>query len=211
MSIQDSLNNALGSKISAINLALNAAGILFQKDSVSIYTNNKKGTQVLSGPVKNEKLGGQLLNKAMNMLDLNAVIMDVSVQESSKIPEYPLEDGILMTEHQIQMPVTITLKLVMPHFFYEKIIKELKKYKETSTFLSVHTKGGIYNNMLIQNIPHTETPDNIDRLIFEITFKQCLMIKKTGALTTEEVKTPSDSTTSTGGQKQGTPVTSVGA
>ena len=210
-----------------LNLSLNAAGLIMQFKNVSIWTNDKNNPrEVLCTPWGDSRLGGNKVLKGIgNALGLNAVIMKARIEDTSQLMKYPCEDGIEVTNHQVQNPIRISLELTMPVYFYGPIIKELKKYKEEGTFLSVHVhdkgtgaiaaaaefmggKEGIYNNMVVKDIPHDETPERADRITYSITMEQCLLRQNLAAISGSMAAQPSDSSTESTGNK--TPETMPG-
>lgn len=201
-SIQQQIDQMLGSGFSATNLALNIAGTVQLANNgkkVFIATNDKDNPKELLVSSAQDGLGF-----AAEYVGLNSVIMYAEVKESSKICEHPLEDGSVIADHQIQMPVEIRLQIVMPYYFYDTIVTELRNLKEQGTLVSVHTQGGIYTDMVFVDIPHKEDVSNVDRLSFDCTLKQAILVKgERSILAEKDVIQKSNASTVKSGTKQG--------
>ncbi|MBO4555586.1 MAG: hypothetical protein J5706_02415 [Elusimicrobiales bacterium] len=201
--------------MNVLNLSLNLAGLIIQQKNVSIWTNSKDNPkEVLCTPWGDTKAGQNKILKGIgNALGLNAAIMKARIEDTSQLMKYPCEDGVEITNHQVQNPVRITIELTMPAYFYGPIVKELKKYKQEGTFLSVHVhdsgnstfaeiaefiggEEGIYSNMVVKDIPHDETPERADRITYNITLEQCLLVRNEAKPQTAEAA--DSSTTDTG-------------
>lgn len=166
----------------------NALGFLFTTKDVAIFNGT---SEVLKG----------------NML-FNAVIMEARVKENSDMPEHPIESGVKIVDHKIILPVEIDIRFVMPAYLYASVYKELKEIYEQSIPLRIKTKMSYYNNMVLQNMPHNENADTVDRVVFNLHFKQVMTVEpKYIALPPRKVSKVDYSST----QKLGTNVTNAGS
>lgn len=133
------------------NLAFNALGVLNPKN-VAIYN----GTQeVLTG----------------NMI-FNTSIMNCNVVDDSELMEHPVESGFKIADNKVFNPVEIDIRLSMPAYFYNSVFSELTALYKDSPKLRIKTKNRYYYNMVLQAIPHEETPENFDRIVFDLHFKE---------------------------------------
>lgn len=200
--IQSQIDQLAGKGGSVFNLALNAGGIVRMAEGekdVYITLSGKDNPYELLVANNTQKLGF-----AGDYLGLNSVVMYADVIDSSDICEHPLESGEKVADHQIQLPVEIKLQIVLPHYFYEEVYKKLKELKENGTYVCVHTKAGMYDRMIFKDIPHKESVENIDRLVFDCTLKQAFLITGVeGALTLSNVKYADYATTKNLGVKNG--------
>lgn len=201
MSIQTEIDGLAGKGVSITNLGLNALGVakmaMGKKDVYITLANKKSPYEVLVADQTKK------LNFAGDYAGLNPVIMYADVIDTSELCEHPLESGAKIVDHQIQNPVEIKLQLVLPYYLYEGIYKELNDFKQNGTLLDVHTKAGTYNNMVLKDIPHKESVENIDRLVFDCTLRQAFLITgQKGALVAGDVKVMQDASTKKVGQKK---------
>lgn len=166
----------------------NVLGFLFTTKDVAIFNGTK------------EVLKGNIL--------YNAVIMDATVQQKSDMPEHPIESGAKIIDHKIILPVEIDIKLVMPAYLYASVYRELKQLYDESTLLRIKTKMSYYNNMVLQDMPHEENAATVDRVVFNLHFKQVMIVEpKYIALPPRKVSNIDYSST----QKLGTNVTNAGS
>lgn len=184
-----------------VNLGLNVAGLIANKKNVAFYLDDK------------EVLTGNLLKvqRITNALGLEAVILDGDFNETSKIMEHPIESGAMIADHKVINPVEIKVRLTMPFYDFEPIIKELREYYLSGTLLTVQSKVQTYTNMVVCDIPHIEAPENVSRITFNIRLRQALIVTPQYIkLPVENVKNAANADTLKSGQKQGTsPQTSV--
>lgn len=184
-----------------LNLSLNVAGLIDNKKNVAFYLDDK---EVLTG----NTLGVQRIT---NALGLEAVILDGDFSETSKIMEHPIESGAVIADHKVINPTEIRVRLTMPFYNYEPIIKELREYYTVGTLLTVQSKIHTYTNMVICDIPHIEAPENVSRITFNIRLRQALIVSPQYIkLPVSNVKNAANADTVKSGQKQGIgPKTSV--
>lgn len=170
--------------MSWLGIIENALGFIFNQKDVAIYN----GTE--------EVLAGNIL--------FSTAIMSADVTERSDMPEHPIESGAKIVENKIILPKEVDIKLAMPAYMYASVYKELKDIFENSTQLRIKTKMRWYENMVLQDLPHAEDAATIDRVIFNLHFKEVLIVEpKYIALPPSKVKNADNSST----QKLGTNVT----
>lgn len=136
---------------------MNVLGIATQEKNVSIYNET---SEVLTG----------------NMI-FSTAILDCNVVEDSNLMEHPVESGFKIVDNKVFNPVEITIRLALPSYSYQSIYKELRELYEKSTTLRIKTRGHCYRNMVLQGIPHNETAENFDRLVFDLHFKEVMIVE----------------------------------
>ena len=200
--IQQQIDQMAGKGFSVTNLALNFGGALALANNcknVFIATNDKDNPREL---LVSSAQGG--LGFAAEYAGLNSVIMYADVKESSRVMEHPLENGAVVADHQVQMPVEIRLQIVMPYYRADDIVDELRQLKQTGQLVCVHTQGGVYTDMVFVDIPHREAAENVSRLSFDCTLRQALLVTgQSSELTEKDVVHVSNASTVKGGQKKG--------
>lgn len=126
-----------------------------------------------------------------------------SVTESSKNMEHPLETGAVITDHRIILPVEIALDLVMEGAAYYDQYTKIKQAFVKGDLFSIHTKTGIYKNMMIVQIPHQESPDQYDTITMSLTLKEVIFVTaQFQPLPASKVKTSTNQSTKDKGQVQ---------
>jgi hypothetical protein len=200
---------------------LNGVGSILQNKNVSIWTNPKQNasntgiwkylpitdisttitnlrknsqSEILTGTGRNPAV-----NTAVNALlpSIQAAILDAKINESSKVPEHPLEDGSVIADNYVINPVEITIRLACSSYTLVKIEKEIDDLFRNKDFVSIRTKGGIYNDMVLQNKPRELTSENVDRVVFDLHFKQILTMYKSQVtqMTKENIAKADDANT----------------
>lgn len=136
-------------------LALNVAGVIGDKN-VAIYNG---AVEILSG----------------NFL-FDGVILSANVIEDSRLCEHPVESGVKITDHKVINPAEVTIRFVCPVMGEGALLDEINDLFYKSTRLRIKTKKGFYTNMVLQGLPHEEKAENVDRLVFDLHFKQVLIV-----------------------------------
>lgn len=182
------------------NLLLNAAGFVLQQKRVAIYKHytaksntaiwNMSATQIANeifefGEESQEVLTGSTI--------FQTSIIDVDIMQESKMMDHPVESGVKITDHKVKQPIEIRLRMAMPEYRYSPIYRELKALYDESPYLTILTNATVYPRMILTGIPHDEKASNYSRLIFNLTFREAIIIQpKYVAMTPERVKSGED-------------------
>lgn len=168
----------------SVNLALNVLGLAMDTKNVAIYADTR---EVLTGNIV-----------------FASSIMGCNVTEDSELMEHPVESGFKVVDNKVFNPVEIDIRLSLPNYVFVQVLKELRQLYEQSTRLRIKTKGKYYTNMVLQGIPHEEKPENFDRIVFDLHFKEVIFVEpKYIKLPASKLKNPENSDT----QKLGNNVT----
>ena len=184
---------------SSISLVKTAAGVILNQKPVAIYLDKAdyekdqygiNVSQILGGLVGDEiteVLAGatidglpDIANSIVSYL-LSTMPMNANMNESSQIMEHPVEMPFVdengrtvnyIADHQIKMPVEITIMMLMPSWLYVSVMKEAQKYKDEKTQLMVLTKLAVYHRMYLTHISYPHEPQTISRVPLTLTFKE---------------------------------------
>ena len=118
------------------------------------------------------------------------------VKENSKLMEHPIETGAVVTDHRIVLPVEIELSLILTPNEYRETYNQIRQLYNEGTLLIVQTRSGIYENQLIQGLPHEEDPTIFDTITLALSLKQVQMV--TAQYTTTPRNAKDSSTTQRG-------------
>lgn len=91
-------------------------------------------------------------------------------QDDSELFQHPLETGNKTTDFKIDKPKVVQLAVVIPADDYSYAYPQLAKAKVDGKTFSVQTKARVYNDMVIQAMPHEEGEQWGDCLAVAITF-----------------------------------------
>jgi hypothetical protein len=145
-----------------------------------------------------------IFDQNYNQLFQQAKSIKVVVKENSKLMQHPLESGAIITDHRIILPIEIEMSLILASSDYSDVYKSIRQYYYNATLLVIQTRTGIYENQLIEAIPHEEDPDMYDAITIALSLKQVFYVSAQYAVSP---KYPSDSNTQDRGAQQGTPAT----
>lgn len=107
-----------------------------------------------------------------NQVFPNAKVMKVTVKEEAKLMEHPVETGIIIVDHRIILPVEIELSIFIENAYYLDTYKIMRGLYLNGTLLSVQTRTGVYDNQIIESMPHEEDPDYYDAITIALKLKQ---------------------------------------
>lgn len=107
-----------------------------------------------------------------NQLFRNARSLKAVVKEQSKVMEHPVENGTIIVDHRIVLPVEIELTLILASSDYQNIYKSIKQYYLNGTLLVIQTRSDIYLNQIIESMPHEEDPEQYDVIPLVLNLKQ---------------------------------------
>ena len=98
--------------------------------------------------------------------------MKCSVTEPSKNMEHPLETGSVVTDHRVILPVEAELSLIMNAAYYQDQYAQIKAAYLTGELFYLHTRVGVFANMMITDIPHDETPEMFDTITMALKLRK---------------------------------------
>lgn len=172
--------------LNVVNLVLNGAGIVadlsvfggitrnltfFDQDTV--LANYDGGSLMLSVEEQvSDRTNGRIFS---GIPFYSAEPLDMSIEQTSKMCEQPIENGSLITEHKVRLPKKVVCSLAMPNFLAGQVINELQKYYHESKKIIIQCVAGVYMNMVLESMPTRMTPQNVDRPIYEVSFKEVLI------------------------------------
>ena len=136
--------------------------------------------------------------------------MSASVNKSSKITDQPIEYGAMTSDHKIINPIEISVDLCIPtletyidgasgllDLNLPTVTNEITQYFEQSKKIIIQTPTGIYRNMILESLPVNLTPNNIDRPIYNLKFRQVIIALPTLVSNVADVANANDADTVT--------------
>src|ERR1700728_1764358 len=105
-----------------------------------------------------------IYGKNFNQVLIRARIVKAVVEEPAKLMEHPLENGAVIVDHRIILPIKIELSTIMQAADYRNTYRELKQLFLNGTPLSIQTRSGTYTNQIVAEMPHEEDPAMYDAL-----------------------------------------------
>lgn len=136
--------------------------------------------------------------------------MKANIGPMSKIMDHPLEDGSPVSDFKIILPVSIELGLLLDANDFDATYAQIYDAFLDSTFLTVRTNADTYENMVIEGLPHDETPDMFGLLAISLRLREIQLVTvQYQALPASQVAAPTDQSTVNRGEQQPAPANSV--
>jgi hypothetical protein len=195
-----------------LNLAQNVLGAIFSNDSFEVYP--YVTPEMSYGYTDNVELRTILLEQNNKVLrktfdtkySFNKIaILDVEVQNPSKIMTTPVEDGRFVADSKIIMPKRAVVKIGLPSSagddylavlssaisgvsdivsgklpspLYEKVMTGIKYAYDDSIPFNIKTKTELLQNMILTGYPHKFTVDTLYRVILTLEFEEVIVVKQ---------------------------------
>lgn len=118
-----------------------------------------------------------IYDKNHSPLFQDAQISKVQVRETSKTMEHPIESGTVISDYKVINPVSIILNIYLTKKNYNSVYQSLLTHFKKSTLLLIQTNARIYKDMIISDMPHSETPEHFDSIILSLNLKQVFTVK----------------------------------
>lgn len=125
-----------------------------------------------------------------------------TIMRASKAMEHPLETGATITDHRIVLPVNIELSFVLASEDYRAVYQQVRDLFKRGELLTVQTRVDSFPSMLIEKMPHDETPDMLDGVALALSLKEAQFVQP--QFSALKVAQPKDSNTVQRGQQQPT-------
>lgn len=130
-----------------------------------------------------------------------ADILDVRVREDARAMEHPVENGTIITDHRIILPVEIEITLSCTSSDYASVYGQIRQNFYDAELFTVQTRTAVYENQMLTAMPHTETSEIMNGVLIILNFRQVLIVT---AVTVYSAKNASDADTVNRGTQQGT-------
>lgn len=147
-----------------------------------------------------------VFNSSLQQVFIHARPMRATVIERSQLLDHPIENGQLITDYSIVLPIEIHLPVIIEAQFYRDTYQQIRNLYATKELLTVQTNTSNYQNMVIAEMPHEERPDLYDALPLTIRFRQ---VQEVPNPTTFVPIDPASTDTQALGQQNNYPITTV--
>ena len=146
-----------------------------------------------------------VLDGSFKQVFQKARAIKATILRGSKAMEHPLETGATITDHRIILPVVIDLSLILSTADYRAVYQQVRELFNRGQLLTVQTRVDSFPSMLIEKMPHEETPEMVDGVSVALSLKEALFVQpQFSALTVAKVAQPKDASTVKKGQQQPT-------
>lgn len=117
-----------------------------------------------------------VFDASFNQIFVNARPVKASVKESAKLMKHPVESGSTQVDHRVFEPIGIDLSMVLTPANYFDTYREIRGVFLGKSTIQVQTKTGLYQNLLISDMPHEESPDTFDTIKMTIKLSEVIIV-----------------------------------
>lgn len=140
-----------------------------------------------------------------DQLFFNASLMKANISRPSKIMDHPVEQGTDVSDNKIILQVGIELSILIDANLYLGEYDDIVDAFTDSTFLTVMTNAGVFENMVIEDVPHDESPDQYGQLALGMRLRETLIVAtQSQDLTAKQVEDNTDQSTINRGETSST-------
>lgn len=143
-----------------------------------------------------------VLNSDFQQVFQKARAIKATIVRASKAMEHPLETGATITDHRIVLPVNIELSMILSTADYRAVYQQVRDLFKRGDLLTVQTRVDSFPSMLIEKMPHDETPEMFDGVALALSLKEAQFVQP--QFSALKVAQPKDSNTTARGQQQPT-------
>ena len=170
----DSINiiSQNGSMMSTLSSMANHSSI--SNFAGSILKN--QGTLDIFGFLTNKKTVA-LFDENNKEVLANCDIHTIEITDEARLAEQPLEDGPNISDHKVFLQKEATVLIYLPENDYSSAVTELYDLYHNNKFLKLQAKSSVLSNMQIVGLPHSESNENIYRMVYKIQLKEAITVK----------------------------------
>ena len=143
-----------------------------------------------------------VLDSKFRQVFAKARAIKATIMRASKAMEHPLETGATITDHRIVLPVNIELSMILASDDYRAVYQQVRDLFNRGDLLTVQTRVDSFPSMLIEKMPHDETPEMFDGVALALSLKEAHFVQP--QFSPLKVAEPKDSNTTKRGQQQPT-------
>lgn len=139
---------------------------------------------------------------SLRQLFTGARPIKATIAEGAKLMTHPLENGEVVTDHRVILPVAISISVILRSAQYRDTYAAIRQAFRRSDRFTVQTKTDTYHNMYLRDIPHQEDPDkfNTISMILEFVEAQFFNVQVQDFTETEVIEREDSSTINRGEQ-----------
>ena len=117
-------------------------------------------------------------------------ILKFGIDERSRMCDHPIEDGSVISDHKVKEPTVFSCAMAMPEFLGGLVVDELNDFYRESKKIIVQCATGTYMNMILYEKPTNIAPENASRPIFDLKFREVVIVKPVDNSSSGEVEDP---------------------
>ncbi len=102
--------------------------------------------------------------------------LKAEMKETAQVMNHPTETGTILSDNRIINPIEINFSMIIKVNNFNDVYNQIKQAFVASTSLIVQTHTGVYPNMIIADMPHSEQPDMYDAIAMTLHLKEILYV-----------------------------------
>lgn len=146
----------------------------------SLASNLLTGLSLLSGATRTDVIGFAN-QETFEQAFVGAEPMDAKVHETSKVMDYPVETGAILSDHHVINPIGIDVVVFISSENYASTYQEIRAAYLAATALTVQTRTGIYRNMIVAAMPHSEDAEMFDAINMFLSMREVQFVVPSSA------------------------------
>lgn len=134
-------------------------------------------------------------NETLQPIWVGSDIMDVSVQETSTVTKYKVEDGTNRNDHIVHNPTEIIMRFTLAGDV-SQLFNAIKQTYTSRDLITVQTRTDVYADMIVTEIPQDQTGAATDAVTLNVRLSEWReVVPEYGELTQARVAKPEQSST----------------
>lgn len=93
-----------------------------------------------------------------------------TVAEGAQLMTHPIENGKVITDHRIILPVAISIAVILRSSDYRSVYRNIREDFRNTVQFTIQTKTDTYLNMYLRDIPHEEDTTKFDTVTMVLEF-----------------------------------------
>lgn len=144
-----------------------------------------------------------ILSEEGDQLFETAGIRSLGAKSSKAYAQHTLENGVKIADHTYELQDRVNMQIILDPDDYVQVYRRIKKAWRQNTAFIIQTKVETYSKMYIETLPHEE--DNKNTITLSLDFiQQRFQAPTTTDLSSDDVASEADTSTSKAGNKRGT-------
>jgi len=145
-----------------------------------------------------------IFDENFNQVFSNARPLKASVNRPSKSFEHPVEDGNVIIDDKVILPVEIQFPVILKPEDFQQVYSRLAQAFVNSDFFIIQTRVGTFQNQYLTAIPHEEDSAIANTIAMGLSFKEAQVSEAVfGTLPATSVASSSDASTTERGEQNG--------